>query len=60
MREVKSLLLPRAGKLVLQPGGKHLMLMGLKRPLREGERIPIRLFFEGNREALIELRVERR
>jgi copper(I)-binding protein len=36
------------------------MLMGLKRPLREGERIPIRLFFEGNREALIELRVERR
>jgi len=60
MREVKSLLLPRAGKLVLQPGGKHLMLMGLKRPLREGERIPIRLFFEGNQETLIELRVERR
>ncbi|GIW34963.1 copper chaperone PCu(A)C [Meiothermus sp.] len=60
MREVKSFLLPKNGQLVLQPGGKHLMLMGLKRPLKEGERLPIRLIFEGEQEAALELKVERR
>ncbi|MBO1438730.1 copper chaperone PCu(A)C [Meiothermus sp. CFH 77666] len=60
MRAVKFLTLPQKGRLELIPGGQHLMLMGLKRALREGDRIPIRLLFEGNLEARIELRVERR
>lgn len=60
MREMKVLTVPRNGRLELKPGGQHLMLMGLKQALREGDRIPIRLLFEGNLETRIELRVERR
>lgn len=60
MREVKQMVLPKGGSLELMPGGKHLMLMGLKRPLREGEKIPIRLVFEGKLQAEITLTVERR
>ena len=46
MRAIGSLELP-AGKLVeLKPGGFHIMLMDLKRPLKEGETVPITLVVE--------------
>lgn len=46
MREIKALELP-AGKLVtLAPGGLHLMLMGLKAPLKVGDKLPVKLRFE--------------
>jgi copper(I)-binding protein len=46
MREIKTLDLP-AGKLVtLAPGGFHLMLIGLKGPLKVGDRVPLKLRFE--------------
>ena len=31
---------------MLAPGGNHLMLMGLKAPLKEGEKVPVTLTFE--------------
>ena len=34
------------GRLELKPGGHHLMLNGLKRPLKEGERFAATLIFE--------------
>ncbi|HEX2135957.1 MAG TPA: copper chaperone PCu(A)C [Microvirga sp.] len=34
------------GRLELKPGGYHLMLTGLKRPLKEGERFAATLVFE--------------
>lgn len=37
---------PANGKLALAPGGYHLMLMGLKQPLKQGERIKGTLTFE--------------
>ncbi|WP_027461060.1 copper chaperone PCu(A)C [Deinococcus murrayi] len=43
MVTVKSLTVPARGELVLKPGGDHLMLMGLKRPLRVGERLTLTL-----------------
>jgi len=46
MREIKALDLP-AGKVVtLAPGGLHLMLTGLKAPLKVGDRVPVKLRFE--------------
>jgi copper(I)-binding protein len=30
----------------LAPGGMHLMMMGLKEPLKQGERVPLTLVFE--------------
>lgn len=37
---------PPVGELRLAPHGEHLMLMGLKRPLRAGEPVPLTLQFE--------------
>lgn len=47
MRAIESLELP-AGKVVeLKPGGHHLMLLGLKQPLKAGETVPLTLTVEG-------------
>jgi copper(I)-binding protein len=48
MREVAGGLPLPAGKPVkLSPGGYHLMLMGLKKPLAAGEVIPLAIVIEG-------------
>lgn len=36
---------PPHDRLVLAPGGYHLMLMDLRRPLRPGDRVPLHLHF---------------
>jgi hypothetical protein len=41
MREVKSIDLPAGKHLNLDEGGYHLMLNGLKAPLKEGETVPL-------------------
>ena len=46
MTRVAALAVPARGEAVLAPGGAHLMLIGLKRPLREGERQTLTLVFE--------------
>lgn len=38
--------IPARGETALAPGGNHIMFMGLKRPLRQGERVPVTLRFE--------------
>jgi len=45
MEPVPLVRLPAHGRLVLAPGGYHLMLTDLRRPLRPGDRIPLRLRF---------------
>ncbi len=42
----------------LAPGGYHLMLMELKQPLKEGERVPLTLTFEKAGSIDVELAVE--
>jgi copper(I)-binding protein len=37
MREIDGLPLPQGQEVALKPGGMHIMLMGLKKPLTEGE-----------------------
>ena len=47
MRAVKSVALP-AGKVVqFKPGGYHIMLIGLAKPLQKGETVPIELSLQG-------------
>lgn len=47
MREVPAIDLP-AGKAVdLKPGGYHVMLMDLPKPVKEGDTVPLTLVFEG-------------
>lgn len=38
--------IPRHGSVSFEPGGLHVMLMGLKQPLKEGAQFPLTLSFE--------------
>lgn len=42
----KGIEIPAGASVELKPGGFHIMLIGLKAPLREGERFPLKLRFE--------------
>jgi len=59
MREVKSYEIPAGGSFELKPGGAHLMLMDLKRPLKQGEKLPLTLKLEKGGELKLELSVEK-
>ena len=46
MRQMQSLDLPAGQTVKLAPGGYHLMLLELKQPLKDGEKVPLTLEFE--------------
>ena len=46
MRQRDAIDLPAGGRVELKPGGMHLMLIGLKAPLKAGEKFPLTLTFE--------------
>jgi len=46
MRAIRSLDLPPGSTIELKPGGHHMMLMDLKRPLATGEKIKVELRLE--------------
>jgi hypothetical protein len=46
MREVSVLHVAPGEKVEFAPGGLHVMLMGLKRPLKEGQVFELELLFE--------------
>jgi copper(I)-binding protein len=46
MREVPGFDVPAKGSFELKPGGAHLMFMEIKRPFKEGEKLPVKLRFE--------------
>jgi protein SCO1/2 len=45
MEEIGSLKIPAGGHLLMEPGGYHAMLLGLRRPLVPGDTLPIVLEF---------------
>lgn len=47
MQQRKAVDLPAGGTIKLEPGGTHIMLVGLKAPLRVGETFPLTLDFAG-------------
>ncbi len=46
MSQTTGFAVPAGGRLSLAPGGGHLMLLGLTRPLRDGETVRLRLRFD--------------
>lgn len=58
MRQVEALEIPPGGSFELKPGGAHLMLTGLERPLKQGERVPLTLRLEKGGELQVELEVQ--
>ncbi len=58
MREQEhGLEIPAGGKATLAPGGYHIMMMGLKEPLKEGAKVPLTLVFEKAGKIDVELMV---
>jgi copper(I)-binding protein len=58
MRAIRSLDLPSGGTVELKPGGHHIMLMDLKRPLATGEKIKVELRLETRDKKLVTQPVE--
>jgi hypothetical protein len=46
MRMVGAIDLPAGRSVALEPGGFHIMLMGIKKPLEESRSFPVTLTFE--------------
>jgi copper(I)-binding protein len=59
MREVPGYDVPAKGEFELKPGGAHLMFVQIKRPFKEGEKIPVKLKFEKAGEVSAEFHVGR-
>jgi copper(I)-binding protein len=57
MRMVKGYDVPANGMLELAPGGAHLMLVNLKAPLKEGDKVPLVLHFQKAGDVKTELAV---
>ena len=58
MRPVQAIDVPPGQEVQLRPSSLHLMLIGLRSPLRQGERIPVTLVFERAGEVEVQLGVE--
>lgn len=58
MRPVEAIDIPAGGEAMLQPGGDHVMFMGLSGPLVEGTHVPVTLVFEQAGEIEIMVKVE--
>lgn len=60
MREIEAVSLPAGGRVVLAPGGLHLMIMGVEQSLKVGDSLPIILRFRraGEIEVRFVLRTE--
>ena len=58
MRPVADMPVPAHGEVALQPGGLHLMLIGLTQPMNDGQSIPVTLRFERAGEVTINLAVQ--
>lgn len=61
MREVQAVDLPKGKTVSLAPGGFHLMLMNLKKPIAVGDVIPLTLLVEsGGKQQTVEVKAEAR
>lgn len=58
MREVPAIAVEAGGTTKLEPGGLHLMLIDLRAPLQQGQRVPVTLVFERAGEITVELMVQ--
>jgi copper(I)-binding protein len=58
MRQVQAIAVPANKPVVLKPGGLHIMLVGLKAPLKKGDSFPLTLKFEKAGEVTVQVNVE--
>lgn len=59
MRQVNSVLIDANNSTALQPGGYHIMFLGLKSDLTEGQNVKIALYFDNGDEITIDAPVKK-
>jgi len=60
MKKVDSVTIPANGQTEFKPGGYHLMIIGLNRPLKDGEEVEIKLQFANAIQKTIRVPVKNR
>jgi periplasmic copper chaperone A len=61
MRQVPGIVIPAGGHVDMAPGnGYHLMMIGIKQPLKVGDKVPVKLTFEKAGTVDVELLVQER
>jgi copper(I)-binding protein len=60
MRQVQAIDLPAGRSVKLEPGGLHVMFLGLKQPLAAGSKLPVTLRFEKAGEVKVEFDIAAR
>ena len=60
MRKIDSINVPAGGKVELKPGGYHLMVIGLRQPLKEGDTVSMTLEFSNDQRQSIDIPVKPR
>lgn len=58
MQQVDSVAVPAGGEATFAPGGNHVMLFGLKKPLVAGESFPLTLVFQNAGAVDVEVKIE--
>lgn len=58
MRQVQEIPVPANGSVTLQPGGYHVMFIGLTQPFKEGESVPLKLNFANGQSAEVTFSVK--
>ena len=59
MRKIKQIDLPSNTVVKLKPGGLHIMLLGLNRDLKPGEKVSVTLGFDDDSEKTLQVPVQR-
>lgn len=59
MRQVKEIVVPAKGEVMLKPGGYHVMLIDMQAPLKEGDRVAMTLGFADGSSKIVEVPVKR-
>lgn len=54
MSQESRVALPAGGQVAFAPGGRHLMLIGLKKPLKMGDKVPATLRFASGEQLKVE------
>jgi periplasmic copper chaperone A len=60
MREIAAIDLPAGKKVEFKPGGLHVMFIGLKAPLKIGDKVPVTLKFEKAGEVKVDFEIRSR
>ncbi len=58
MQQIPAVDIPAKGEVKFQPGGNHVMLFGMSKPLKAGEQFPLTLEFEKAGKVEVQVKVE--